>query len=811
LPLLRQRPHAQGNPALREWSVGVSARLTPAAREAFAHAGFSRRAFLKGTGALVVTFAATDAIGALHLASAQGFNGTGSTRLDAWIAIGRDSLVTAYTGKCDFGQGLYTAQMQLVAEELCVPCDRVRLIQCDTSTTPDQGTTSGQQSHPANFNTTNLALAAATAREALLKLAAARLGVRVEDLDAKDGVIAARGNGAPRRVTYGELVGGQRFDLALDPRARRRHPREWTILGTSVPRVDLPALVRGDFEFVHNVRVPGMLHGRVVRPPAPGAIVTSVDESSVNGMAGLVKVVVRNNFVGVVAEKTWQAIQIADRLRVTWKGGIALPPQDDVYTWLRQQPASDTMLVDSSDVEATLASAATVLRATYLHPYQMHGSVGTSCAVADVRADGTTLWSATQSAYPTRNTTASILGIPSDRVRVIYVRGAGCYGINGADTVTYDAAILSQAVGKPVRVQLSRKDEMAWENFGHVFAIDQRVGLDRDGTIIGWDYEAWSAAKGGRPGYGTPGNVVTGSLLGLDTAPFTPRTPAPSPNNPLNNGSNTAPSYIVGRVRDDARGAGTVRSERVLAHRVRSPFFTGPLRAPERLQNTFAHECFIDEVAAHVGADAAAYRLRHLSHARLSEAIRVATKAAGWQPRPSPRPGRRANGIASGRGIACVCYEGDNGYLAMVAEVDVEQLTGEFRVTRLVIGHDSGPVSNPDGVRNQIEGGALQGLSRALGEIVTWDSEKVTSIDWRSYRTLSLGFAAPRIESVLIDRPDAEACGAGETAITVVAPAVANAIFDATGARLREIPLTPERIKAALAARVPRAGDPHER
>jgi nicotinate dehydrogenase subunit B len=757
-------------------------RLTSDARDALARAGFSRRAFLKGSGALIVTFTSASIIDRVSGVLAQGFNGTGSTQLDSWIAIGQDGIVTAYTGKCEFGQGLYTAQMQLVAEELSVPFNRVRLIQCDTSMTPDQGTTSGQQSHPTNFNTTNLALAAATVRETLVRLASAQLGATPQDLVAKDGVVSMKTTPS-RNVAYGTLVGGKKFQVALDPKAARKHPREWTVLGTSVPRVDMRAMATGEFEFVHNVRVPGMLHGRVVRPPAPDATVISVDEDSVRGMPGLVKVVVKNNFVGVVAEKAWQATQAAEKLRVTWTPGVALTPQNDAYQWIRKQPAADALLVDSTNVDAALSSAATVLRSTYHHPYQMHGSMGTSCAVADVQADKATLWSSTQSAYPTRNTTASILGLKPESVRVIYTRGSGCYGINGADTVTYDAAVLSQAVGKPVRVQLSRKDEMAWENYGNLFAIDQRVGLDKNGTITVWDYEAWSAAKGGRPGYNTPGNVVTGTLLGLNPAPFTPRTPAPAPTNPLNNGSNTAPSYIAGRVRDTHRGAGVVSSERVLSHRVRSPFFTGPLRAPERLQNTFAHECFMDEIAAHVKADPVAYRLRHLNHARLSEALRVASKAANWQARPSPRPGIRTTGVTSGRGIACVCYEGDNGYVAMVAEVDVNQDTGQVHVTRLVVGQDCGPISNPDGMRNQIEGGALQGMSRALGEMVTWDAQKVTSIDWRTYRTLPLGFAIPRIEAVLINQTDEEACGSGETSITVVAAAIGNAIFDATGAR----------------------------
>jgi CO/xanthine dehydrogenase Mo-binding subunit len=494
-------------------------------------------------------------------------------------------------------------------------------------------------------------------------------------------------------------------------------------------------------------------------------------------------------------------MQIAEKLRATWTPGPRLSPQRDVYQQIRKEPATDTLLVDSGDVDKTLASAATVLRATYHHPYQMHASIGSSCAVADVQGDKATLWSATQSAYPTRNTTAMLLGLKQENIRVIYTRGAGCYGINGADTVSYDAALLSQAVGKPVRVQLSRKDEMAWENYGNLFVIDQRVGLDASGNITAWDYEAWSAGRGGRPGYNTPGNVITGTLVGLNPAPFNPRTPAPAPTNPLNNGSNTAPSYITGRVRDSQNGAGTIRSERVLSHRVRSPFFTGPLRAPERLQNTFAHESFMDEIAAHVKADPVAYRLKHLTHARLSGAIRAAAKAANWQARPSPRPGVRQTGVASGRGIACVCYEGDNGYVAMIAEVDVDQDSGQVRVTRLVVGQDCGPISNPDGMRNQVEGGALQGISRALGEEVTWDNEKITSVDWRSYQVLPVGFTLPKVEAVLINQPDEEACGTGETSITVVAAAIGNAIFDATGARIRTVPFTPERVKAALAAR----------
>jgi CO/xanthine dehydrogenase Mo-binding subunit len=666
--------------------------------------------------------------------------------------------------------------------------------------TPDQGTTSGQQSHPTNFNHTNLALAGATARQALIRLASDKIGAPASDLVARDGVVALKSD-ASRSLAYGDLIGGQRFNLQLDRAAARKHPREWTVLGTPVPRVDMRDMVTGQFEFVHNVKVAGMLHGRVVRPPEVGATVGSVDEGSIRDLPGVVKVVVKGNFVGVVAQKPWQAMQAAERLKVTWNRGTGLQPHADLYGTLRRQPARDTLLVDSGDVDANLKAATTVLRSTYLHPYQMHGSMGSSCAVADVQADKATIWSATQSAYPTRNTSAMLLGLKPESIRVIYVRGAGCYGINGADTVSYDAALLSQAVGKPVRVQLSRKDEMAWENYGNAFAIDQRVALDASGNISVWDYEAWSAARGGRPGYNTPGNVVTGVLVGSNPAPFAPRTPAPAPDTPLNNGSNTAPSYIAGRVRDSANGAGVIRSERVLSHRVLSPFFTGPLRAPERLQNTFAHECFMDEVATHVKADPVEYRLKHLSHARLSAAVRAAAKAANWERRPSPRPGRAGGGKVTGRGIACVCYEGDNGYVAMVADVTVDQNTGQIQVTRLVVAQDCGPISNPDGMRNQIEGGALQGISRALGEEVTWDDRKITSVDWRSYHSLTLGIAPPAMEIVLLNQTDEEACGSGETSITVVAPAIGNAVFDATGVRLRQVPFTPERVLAAIRAR----------
>jgi nicotinate dehydrogenase subunit B len=778
---------------------GGRAALTPDALAALKRAGFSRRSFLEGAGALIVSFSA---VGRLATARAQEFgdgSGVGAPppgQLDSWIAIDEDGSVTAYTGKEELGQGISTAQIQLVAEELCVAFDRVHLIYCDTAITPDQGVTSGSQSHPTNFNHRDLAQAAATARAALLELASAHLGAAADQLVAANGVIAVKADPS-KKVGYGALLGGRKFEIQLDPKAKRKPASEWTVLGTPAKRPDLPALVTGQFEFVHNVRLPGMLHGRVVRPPAVGSTVASVDKSSIAGLPGNVQVVVKNNFVGVVAEKPWQAIQAAGKLKVTWNPGTGLPSHSMLYDYVRNQKLTrDTLLVNSRDVDQKLAEASTVIKATYHYPYQMHGSVGSSCAVADVAGGRATIYSPTQGVWPLRGSAAILLGLKPENVRVIFRRGSGCYGLNGADTVSFDAALLSQGVGKPVRVQFTRKDEMAWgESYGYAYVLDERAGLDREGNIVAWDQEAWSPVLGNRPGYTTPGNVVTGMLAGFEPEPFEPLSPAPEPRSYRNN-SNGVPSYCAGNVRGTSEGTGTINSERSLIHNTPSPFFTGPLRSPARLQNIFAQESFIDELASHAKADPVEYRLRHLREGRLSDVVKAAQKAANWDRRPAPKPA--TGGAATGRGFSCVAYEGDNGFAATVVEAEVDRDSGKISVKRIVISVDCGPISNPDGLRNQMEGGALAGISRALGEEVTWDDQKITAIDWNSYHSLFLGIEIPKVEVVLLNRADQDATGAGETSITVVAAAIGNAVFDATGARLREVPFTPDRVKAAL-------------
>jgi CO/xanthine dehydrogenase Mo-binding subunit len=665
---------------------------------------------------------------------------------------------------------------------------------CDTSICPDQGTTSGSQSSPTNFNERNLALAAATAREALVTMAAKKFRIAPEELTAVNGMVIGKQGG---RVSYGELIGDRQFDLPLNPAAKRKPQSEWTVMGKPVPGLQNPQLMTGHFEFVQYVSVPDMLHGRVVRPPAMGATLIRADESSVRDVPGVVKVVVLRDFVGVVAQTQYAAIQAARKLRVEWKPGPQLPDHATYFDYLQKQPSRDSASVDSGDVVSQLKAAEISVRARYTYPHQMHGSLGSSCAVADVRKDSATIWSSTQSAYPTRSVAAKILGLPLEKVRVIFTRGSGCYGLNGADAVSFDAAVLSQEAGKPVRLQYSRQDEMMWENLGAAMVIEHHAGLSADGSILAWDRKDWAADRGGRPGYEQPGNVISGVLLGFETPPLKPG-PATPPSGELRNQSNTVPEYFSGCIDGRCGGSGMIRSERALTHTVWSPFFTGPLRSPRRIQNTFANECFMDELAAQVKADPVEYRLKHLKNERVRDVLNAAAEAAKWLPGPHAMRALPATGKVSGRGVACVAYEGGNGYAAVVADVDVDVESGVVAPRHFFCAIDVGPISNPDGLKNQAEGGLLQGMSRALGEQVTWNTTHITSTDWSTYHSLYLDYDVPGITAVLLNRADVPATGAGETTITLTPAAIGNAVFDATGVRLRNVPFTAERVKQAM-------------
>lgn len=770
-------------------------------------AGPSRRDFLKTAGVLIVGFRMAGGDGKLaaqNLSSPTGL--VDATQVDSWISIAADESITGYSGKIEFGQGFSTVQTQLIAEELSVPLSRVKVVFGDTGLTPDQGVTSGSQSTVTEFRPGGLRQALDTARDALLQLASQQLGVPASQLTVQNGVFSVIGG--TQQVSYGQLVQGKRFNLTLNSATVPKAPKDYTVLGTPVPRIDLPTKATGQFQYVQHVRVPGMLHGKVVRPPVVGAKVVNVNQSSVAGLPGNVQVVVKNDFVGVVADTEWDAIQAVNALTVFWSAGDALPDQSNLYSWMQQQPSADSFIVNSADTNQMLIRAVKRITAQYLYPFQMHGSLASSCAVADVHG-GTgskataTIWSATQGVYPQRDSVSLVLGIPKANVRVMFVEGSGCYGLNGNDSVSFDAALLSQAVGKPVRVQYSRKDEMtSGESFGPAHVANLIAGVDGTGQMIAWIFEGWSLAKGDRPNATTPGNVISGALAGFPTPPLVPgANPAPTT---FSNNVNAASGYLAGVVAGNApAGTGTITSESVLNHSIASPFFTGPLRSPDRLQNTFANESFVDEVAAAVVADPVQYRLRHLSDPRLIGVLNAAVKAANWDTRPSPKPENAKTGVVTGRGVSCVLYEGDNGYSAMVAEVSVDQNTGIITVTRLVASQDSGPVSNPDGLRNQMEGGALQGLSRALHEEVMWsrDSGEITSLDWRTYPVFEFGDTLPVIETVVLNPLDVPQLGAGECTITTVAAAVGNAVFDATGARLRQVPFTPARVLAALMGR----------
>ena len=730
----------------------------------------SRRAFVQSAGALVVTFVLP--AGVRGQTSTPNEKKTQYAGVDAWLAVGADGSVTLYTGKVELGTGIETALSQIAAEELDVPVSRIRVVQGDTDRSPDQGYTVGSKS--ISHGAPQVRAAAAEARVALLELAAARLGVGVDRLGVQDGVISVQGDQA-RRATYGELVGGRRFNRTVSATPPTKPRQAYRLVGTSVPRVDIPTKATGTHVYVHNVRVPGMLHGRTVRPPSVDAVVVDVDEASVRALPGNVRVVRKANFVGVVADREEQAIAAAQGLKVTWRETPGLPDREKLTEWLRGATTTDKQLVGIGDLATGLSSAAKTLHATYTWPFQMHGSIGPSCGVADVRGDKATVWAGSQGVFGLRDAIAALLALKADDVRVIFAEASGCYGHNGVDDAAADAALLSQAVGKPVRVQWMRHDEHAWEPKGPAMVMDVRGGLDARGAVTAWDYQVWTPTHSTRPRR-EPGNLLAGQLTG-HAMKFA-----------HSGGDRNAPHTYV------------FPNDRVLVHWVQtSPIRPSALRGLGAPQNTFANESFMDELAALAGADPLAFRLAHLKDPRAVAVLEAAARRAGWQARPSPQPGAATGrGLARGRGIAFVQYENDTGYAAIVSDVEVDRTTGGVRVTRIVAAHDCGMIVNPDGVRNQVEGNVIQAISRTLKEEVQFDRARVTSVDWISYPILTFPELPDELEVVLIDRPDQPSLGAGEPATCPVPAAIANAVFDATGARLRGVPFTPDRVKAVL-------------
>jgi CO/xanthine dehydrogenase Mo-binding subunit len=571
-------------------------------------------------------------------------------------------------------------------------------------------------------------------------------------------------------------MGGKRFDLRVTDLAPLKPPERYRIVGTSMPREDLPRKVIGQSGFIQDLRVPGMLHARLVRPPNPGAKLVSLDESSVKDISGLVQVVQRRDFIGVVAEWEEEAIRAAKQLKVEWQETPVYPRMGELYTALRSQPTEDRVLVEGGDIEKAFARAAQQLHATYYQPYHAHASIGPSCAVADVRGDQVTVWSSTQGPYPLRGALAELLELPLEQVHLIHVEGAGCYGQNGSDDVAADAVILSQAVGAPVRVQWTRAEEFLWEPNSPAMAIEVRGGLDGQGNVAAWEYHVWSPSHANRP-------RLAGQLL---AAQLISGQPAPRPRFAFGAERNAQTNYAF-------------PAQRVTVHYVQNSYLrVSSFRSLGGSKNTFANESFIDELAAAAGADPIQYRLRYISDPRERAVLLAAAEKAGWESRPSPRT--NTTDLTEGRGVAFTRYENDQAIVACIAEVQVEKSTGVVRVKRLVAAHDCGLIINPDGVKNQIEGNMLQSLSRALKEEVQFDESRITSVDWGTYPILTFS-EVPEMEIVLLDRPNEPALGAGEPSTVTTAPAVANAIFDATGVCLRQMPFTPERVRAALLAR----------
>lgn len=722
----------------------------------------NRREFLTSTGALVVSFS-------IPLSASAQAADPKLEQLDAWLSVGGEGSVTVFCGKVELGTGVQTALAQIVADELDVAFGRVRMVMGDTALCQNQGPTVGSNS--VFRGGPQLRQAAAEARHTLLGMASARLGVPAEQLSVSEGIVVAR-NGV--RASYAELVGARKFERKLERKLKSKAPGELKVVGQSIPRVDLPGKVFGTHAYVQNLRLAGMVHGRVIRPPRQKAAVARVDPDSVHGLPGNVRVARKGNFVAVVADREEQAIAAARALKVEWAPVAALPDMQDLPAVVKATPAAERVLDASGDVDSGMAGAARTLQAEYFLPFQLHASIGPSCALADVRADGVTLWSPTQSSFAVRDSVATLLGRPPAQVRLIWLEGSGCYGQNGADDVTADAALLSQLVGKPVRVQWMRQDEHVHEPMAPAMSMAVRAGLDGEGRVVAWDYLVRSPNHGARPFAGMAGNTIAGAELGMP-----------------------ARYNIVGADRN-ARHSYAFANNRVrLALMDSSVLRSSSLRGLGSPQNTFANESFVDELAAAAGADPIAFRLRHLKDARAIAVLEEVARLSRWDARPSPGK-NRARAAAAGRGVAFLQYDNISSYAAVVVHVRIERTSGRVRVERVYVAHDCGLIVNPDGLRNQIEGNVVQALSRALLEQVQFDRGGVTGVDWRGYPIMRFSDLPEEIGISLISRPDQPALGGGEPAGCPVFAAVANAIFDATGARLRSVPFTPERLRAAM-------------
>jgi CO/xanthine dehydrogenase Mo-binding subunit len=722
----------------------------------------NRRSVLKASGFLVVAFSLAPRLTIANSAGAR--KPVTPDLVDSYLAIGRDGRVTVYSGKVDLGTGLRTALTQIVAEELDVPFGQVTLIQGDTLLTPDQGPSFGSLS--IQNGGAQLRQAAATARRALLERAAVKFKTDASTLSIRDGVIVGASG---RELAFGDLLDGRMLSLKLDQNAPLKSPADFKLVGKPVRRLDIPDKVTARFTFMQDFKRPGMLHGRVIRPSGVGATLVSYDESSIHGIPGIVKVVRIENFLGVVANSEWSAIKAARQLSVKWSAWSGLPEQSQLWEHVRSTKIlKEDVTSNRGDSQAALAAAPRKLAATYDFAIHTHGSIGPSCAVAEFEGGKLTCWTASQATHNLRKQLAAMLGAADESVRCIYVDGAGCYGRNGHEDAAGDAALLARAVGQPVRVQWMRADEHGWDPKGPPTLLDMRAGLDVDGKISAWESELFIP------------NGIAGfvALVGADHA-----------------GLNSLGQLSPGGVINDLAIPYAIPNVKTTAHRLEStPFRPAWIRSPGRMQNSFANECFLDEVAAVTGADPLDLRLQYLHDTRGKELLARLAALSNWRQRPKPD---RSGEIVTGRGLAYIKYELVRTYVGVVAEVQVNTNSGEVAAKRFYVAHDCGQIINPDGLRNQIEGNVVQTVSRVLKEEVKFDRSMVTSLDWGSYPIITFP-EVPEVVMDLIDRPNEVPWGGGEPTAAVVPSAIANAVFDATGVRLRSVPFTPSKVKAAL-------------
>ncbi len=747
----------------------------------------SRRAFISSTGALVVALASPDWADAAASDQPAAARSLKPDQLDSYIAIDRDGVVTAYYGKIDGGQGLGTSIPQMVAEELDVPLERVQLVIGDTGRTVDMGGASAATG--VSRAGMNLRRMAAQARKLLIEKAAEKLGVPAERLAISAGVIHDSADPA-KAVSYAALIGGQAFDsavkwngklgntLAVSGDTKIKAPKDFKVIGTSPPRRDLPGKVFGTLEMAADVRLPGMLHARMIRPKIAGAVPIAVDESSIADIPGA-QVVHIKDFLAVVAEKEWNAVRAAQKLKVTWsESNPNFPGTEGLHDYIRKAPIIKRVIqMQSGDFDDGIKQAARIIEGEYEFPTQSHSSTGPACGVADYRDGGCTIYSSTQKPHYAVHGVAELLDLPPEKVRTIWMFGTGSYGRNDQGDATADAAVLSKHLGRPVRVQYMRYEGIAWDPKGTASVNRSKVGLDASGTVIA--YESISKAFSRlnvQTSEGRAADVLAGHLLGF------PLKPEQSFEIPV-------ASYTFAHQR---RGWEIVPP---LMDRA-SPMRTSHLRDPYGPPILFGSESFMDEVAAATNTDPVDFRLRYLTDPRDRDAVRIAAEHYGWDKRPSPRPDAKSADVATGRGIAFRRHF--TTYVALIAEVRVHRKTGVIEPIRYVCAHDVGLIINPATLRQVIDRQLVYGTSRTFFEELRFDKNMVTSVDWLTYPVLFADFPLPQIDIVLIERPEEAPSGAAEMALGLVPAAVGNAVFDATGVRLRRVPFTPERVKAAL-------------